>query len=212
MLHRFGFLAAACGVLAASPAALAQRMFAGGEDHFHRHQGMFMRLDAGGGYLKASTTLSGSDASLAGPAGSFGFSLGTNVIEDLSLFGHLGMSIVTNPKVTMSGSSSTGGDNSVNFVALGGGASYYFMPYNFYVSGMVMMTRLTATLNGTDASTNAGIGAKVAIGKEWWVGDQWGIGVAGQFSFGSNPDQGSGSNVPTWTTITPALAFSATFN
>ena len=84
------------------------------------------------------------------------------------------------------------------------------MPYNFYVSGMIVMTRLTTTVNGTSGSTDAGLGAKIAVGKEWWIGDHWGIGVAGQFSVGSNPDQGT--NAPNWTTITPALAFSASFN
>ena len=49
---------------------------------------------------------------------------------------------------------------------------------------------------------------EVGLGKEWWVGDRWGIGVAGQFSFGSNQDQGSAAH---WKTISPALAFSASF-
>src|SRR5207249_3278413 len=97
----------------------------------------------------------------------------------------------------------------LNFVSIGPGVNYYFMPYNFYVSAMVLMTRLTITSGGSSGSTDAGFGAKLAIGKEWWMSDHWGIGVAGQFTFGSNQDQGSG---PTWTTITPGVAFSASFN
>jgi len=203
------FCAAVGAVLAASPSAFAQRSWAAGEDGYHKHQGLFMRIDAGGGYMKTTATIGGSSLSLSGPAGSFGFSVGSNVIEDLSLFGHVGLSMVVNPKVS-GGTPTSTGDSTLNFATLGGGANYYFMPYNFYVSGMIVMTRLTTTTNGTSGSTDAGLGAKVAVGKEWWVGDHWGIGVAGQFSLGSNPDQGS--NAPNWTTITPALAFSASFN
>jgi len=207
------FCAAVGAVLAASPAALAQRSWAGADDRYHKHQGMFLRLDAGGAYLKSSTTVSGSDTSLSGPAASFGFSLGGNLIEDLSFFGHLGLSIAPNPSASSGGISSSTSDASLNFVSIGPGVNYYFMPYNFYVSGMVLVTRITTTQGGTSGSTNAGFGAKVAIGKEWWVADHWGIGVAGQFTFGSNEDRDTGTGpAPTWTTITPALAFSASFN
>jgi hypothetical protein len=154
--------------------------------------------------------VNGSSASISGPAGSFGFSVGGNIVEDFSLFGYVGISVVTNPDVTL-GSATTGtGDSSLNFASMGAGASYYFMPNNVYVSGTLLMTRLTTTVNGSSGSTNAGFGAKVAIGKEWWVSEHWGMGIAAEFAFGSNIDQGS--NPPTWTTITPALAFSASFN
>ncbi len=44
----------------------------------------------------------------------------------------------------------------------------------------------------TSATSSAGLGAKIAVGKQWWVGDSWGLGLAGQF-FGSwNGSQGAG--------------------
>jgi hypothetical protein len=200
-------------VLAASPAGFAQRSWAGAGDRDHKHLGMFMRIDGGGGYVKAATTFNGSKFSVSGPAAALGFSLGGNVIEDLSIFGHLGLSIAPNPSASSGGISTPTSDASLNFVSIGPGVNYYFMPYNLYVSGMVLVTRLTTTQGGTSGSTNAGFGAKVAIGKEWFVADHWGIGVSGQFSFGSNRDRDSTSGPgPTWTTITPALAFSASFN
>ena len=48
---------------------------------------------------------------------------------------------------------------------------------------------------------------KGAIGKEWWVGDEWGLGLNGQFALSSNEDEGE-----TWTTTWVGIAFSATFN
>ena len=199
-----------CTALLAAAPAFAQRAWGSGDDRYHRHEGMFMRIEAGGGYMKSSATLGTSDAALSGPAASFGFSLGANVVENLSIFGHVGLSLVANPSFSSGGSSSPSSDSSLNFASVGPGLNYYFMPYNFYVTGMVVMTRLTTTVNGSSGATEAGIGAKIAVGKEWWVGDQWGIGIAGQFTFGSNRDQGT--NPPTWSTMTPALAFSASFN
>jgi hypothetical protein len=174
---------------------------------------MFMRIDAGGGYLKAATTINGSDGALSGPAGSFGFSLGSNLVEDLSIFGHVGLSFVANPKDTLPGAPAPTGDTTLAYVAVGPGMNCYFMPANFYVSGMILVTRLTTTVGNNFGTTQAGLGLKVAIGKEWWAGEHWGVGIAGQLTIGFNVDQDSGTgNPPTWTTITPALGFSASFN
>src|SRR5690348_17238336 len=111
-------------VLASSP-AFAQRHWASGDEEYHRHEGSFMRFDAGGGYLKAATSINGSSGSLSGAAGSFGFSLGGNVVEDLSLFGHVGISVVTDPNNTLPGALSTAG-TTLNFAAIGPGVNYYF--------------------------------------------------------------------------------------
>jgi hypothetical protein len=32
-----------------------------------------------------------------------------------------------------------------------------------------------------------------AVGKEWWAGDHWGLGVVGHLSLSFNKDSGSGS-------------------
>ena len=201
------------GALVAASPALAQRNWASGDDRFHRHEGLFMRFDGGIGYLSAATSVNGSSGALSGAAGSFGFSLGVNVVEDLSLFGHVGISIVSDPKNTLPGATPTGG-TTLTFATVGPGINYYFMPNNFYLSGMLLITRLTVADNNNNVgSTAAGFGAKLSAGKEWWVSDHWGMGIAAQLTLGTNPDQDSGTgNTPTWTTITPALAFSASFN
>jgi hypothetical protein len=52
------------------------------------------------------------------------------------------------------------------------------LPANIYVSIAPGISRLQLTSLGNSAETNYGFGAKLAIGKEWWVGDHWGLGVA----------------------------------
>lgn len=152
--------------------------------------------------------LNGEDASLSGLAMSLGFSLGGHVREDLSVFGHASVSSAPGPTASL-GASSGGTDSWLNLVSVGPGVNYYFMPSNVYVSAVLSLTGLFAAAKNRSGSSEVGLGARFAVGKEWWVGDRWGIGVAGQFSFGSNQDQGSSAH---WKTISPALAFSASFD
>ena len=46
---------------------LARILWASGDEAYHRHEGLFMRLDAGGGFLKAATTINGSSGALSSP-------------------------------------------------------------------------------------------------------------------------------------------------
>jgi len=52
---------------------------------------------------------------------------------------------------------------------------------------------------------------KLAVGKEWWVSDNWALGLNGQFAFSSNDDSEE-AGAPNWDTIWFGAAFSATFN
>ncbi len=208
-IRSLAFCAVAGAVLAAS-SAFAQETASGGDDRYHRHQGQFLRFDLGGGYLRSSATHNGTDASLSGAAVSFGVSLGASVMENLSVFGHASISSAPLPNASLAGSSVGTSSSSLDFLSIGPGVNYYFMPSNFYLSAAILMTGLVTTLEGNSGSTKVGFGATFSVGKEWWVSDRWGLGIAGQFSFGSNKDKGPGSP-PTWTTITPALAFSASF-
>ena len=63
---------------------------------------------------------------------------------------------------------------------------------------------------GTSNDTNWGFGLRAALGKEWWVSDHWGLGIAGHVSLTVNQD--SGTNPPTWTGLGATVAFSATYN
>ena len=61
--------------------------------------------------------------------------------------------------------------------------------------------------------SEGGIGVNLVGGKEWWVSDNWGLGVAGQL-FGArvkDKEVVMGSK-PTWMLVGFSLAFTATFN
>jgi hypothetical protein len=58
--------------------------------------------------------------------------------------------------------------------------------------------------------TDLGFALDLTLGKEWWVGGSWGLGVAGAFGFHSVP-QSEDSDLR-WEGFDLALRFSATLN
>ena len=52
----------------------------------------------------------------------------------------------------------------------------------------------------------------LGVGYEWWVGDEWSLGLLGRISYGSM--SGSDDRGVSWThtTYAPALLLSATYN
>jgi hypothetical protein len=53
---------------------------------------------------------------------------------------------------------------------------------------------------------------RLSFGKEWWVGDHWGLGAVGHLGFSTNQDPLSGGGSNTMTTWNFGIAFSATYN
>jgi hypothetical protein len=68
----------------------------------------------------------------------------------------------------------------VSLAAFGVGLTYYFMPANVYLSGSfgvgsIAMTEIYSNTSRDDVAVLAG---EVAFGKEWWIGEDWGLGAA----------------------------------
>ena len=179
----------------------------------HAHDGVYLRLDLGGGYMEQQTptNTTAGDLKLSGGAGSFGVAVGGAVAENLILAGHLYSNVISDPSVSFSnGGSASASDTTASMVGIGPELTYYFMPVNVYLSGTVAATRLSLKVNGQDGDSEWGIGARLALGKEWWVSENWGLGLAGLVSWSSNKDQGT--NAPTISTWGLGVAFSATYN
>ena len=68
------------------------------------------------------------------------------------------------------------------------------------------------TDSGVLASSKIGFGAKAGLGKEWWIADHWGIGLAAQVVLAWNQDEAVSQAPPTWSTVGGALALSVTYN
>jgi hypothetical protein len=158
------------------------------------HRGFFLRFDGGLGYLSSSATPDGAGQSMGGLAIPVGISVGAAVVPNLIVAGEAWGSFTRSPSL----------------VGLGVQLTWYFMPANVYLSVTPSIGILAVPIYGVVAAAHAGFAGKVAVGKEWWVGRKWGLGVAGQFHFGSNPVDGTPP--PTWTTFEGGIALSVTFN
>ena len=186
--------------LAAAVAASAQE-----QEQSHRHAGGFLRPDLGVGYIAMKTS---DDASLSGLAETFGFAAGVSISENNILALHVWEAVVRNPSMSMGGSSASG-NSTATLLAIGPEYTAYTKD-NFFFSISPALTRIAVETNGMSGATNWGLGMRASLGKEWWAGEHWGLGVVGQLSLSLNED--SGQNAPTWTAWATTVAFSATYN
>lgn len=176
-------------------------------DDMHEHDGFFLRFHLGGGSMNAKWNDFAFSQTASGPSGSFSFALGGAVAPNLILFGELTSESASNPRFRINGDDYRSRDVALSQSGFGPGLAYYFMPVNMYVSGTLLFTRGTMEVRGVEDQTDLGYGFKFALGKEWWVSRDWGLGVAGIASIANLPvDSGSVSfnNF--------GLAFTATYN
>jgi hypothetical protein len=180
------------------------------------HDGFYLALQLGPGYSAMSASAGGTEISVRG--GGFGFSLalGGAVAPNLILFGQLIADSSVNPEVNVTGFGSATADGSATVSGVGGGVAFYIMPANVYLAGSVLATRLSLSdQNGDDVGeSDVGFGANFSVGKEWWVSDNWGLGLGAQLMIARMKDkeQIPSGSTPVWTSVGFAIAFSATFN
>jgi hypothetical protein len=169
----------------------------------HKHDGFFMRFTAGPGFgswqgtgvatvpagLNPVTNPTGDGAKFGGS-----FSIGGAVNENLILHGDFWFN-GNSPRQTRTTFQELGTG------VAGGGATYYFMPQNVFVSGGVgLATSWLVILDPDNVDRDwekdrrhdripdgfnygTGVGAYLMVGKEWWVSDNWGLGAALQGDF-----------------------------
>lgn len=176
---------------------------------FNRHLGFYLNLDLGLGYLGSSASFAGSDFKLSGAAGEFSIAIGGAIQENLILAGQLWGYSASDPEATID-SVSVPGPATLTLTGIGVDLVYYVMPANLYLSITPSLTSLSVEQGGVSESTETGVGLRLAVGKEWWVSERWGVGLNGNLALASNKDKGPGA--PTWGSFAIAVAFSATYN
>src|SRR5262249_37669586 len=115
------------------------------------------------------------------------------------------------PHVTLNGHDEGDANASVGGVFVGPAFTYYFMPVNIYLTGAVGISWIRA-VNGSsnEYTSNIGLGLNADIGKEWWISDDWGLGMAARFWFTHATDKDSGLDIKFDMTGVGAL-FTATY-
>jgi hypothetical protein len=174
-----------------------------------RHLGVFVRPDLGFGYFRASGSADGVDASISGSAASAGIAVGGALFENSILAFHIWDIVLTNP--TYSSGGTTTGKIDATFTLIAFGPEYTtYTADNLYFSVTPSLTRGTVSSQGSSSDTDWGFGLRATLGKEWWVSDHWGLGIAGHVSLSLN--RLPGTDAPTWTGWGATIAFSATYN
>jgi hypothetical protein len=179
-----------------------------------QHDGFFMRLTAGFGYLSASESYGGATDELSGMGATFGAAFGGVVAPNLIVYGELLGTSITNANYAINGVSQGYSGTDLFQFSVGPGIAYYFEPINLYLSGTLTFTKVSFSDTGTGFSqgdTNLGLGASFTVGKEWWVARDWGIGIAGQAHIASMGDTVQGYSTHLQTSVF-SLLFSATYN
>lgn len=187
-------------------------LFAQGSGKY-KHDGFFMRFLAGPSSSTQVYNDAPKDMEVKGVSASFNFQVGSEIGENLIAFGEVGGFTITNPDIEIDGKTTETEDTKSSSFGFGGGLTYYFMPINIYISGSIWAAKVNIeyTKGSTTykGETDIGIGGFAAVGKEWWIADDWGLGAAVFFSYSNVPDQGSSDITIASTSF--GVAFSATF-
>jgi len=179
---------------------------------YHEHDGLYLRLLAGVGYLHNSASYSGVTETETGVGPTLAIAVGGVLVPNLVLYGEFSATIVSDPHYDNGSTSGTASGVDETLASIGPGVAYY-LDGNMYLSGTLLFSKISYS-DSNDSSnsvdgTNFGIGLGLTFGKEWWVSRDWGVGVSGQLSLSSMKD----ANVDTrWTGISASVLCSATFN
>jgi len=193
--------------------ASAQEAAPGYPPGYHRHDGFYLSLNPGIALGKTVIDGPGYRETAKGGASVVELRLGGAVRPNLILSGDFIVRTSRNPDVSPASSPLQSGDFRFTDGTLGLGLTYYFMPYNVYLSGTVGSGRILFldVDNSTGSSSDGGLSLTLKAGKEWWVSKNWGLGVAGGYGFVSakNGDFVSGTQL---TSNKVFLLFSTTYN
>ncbi len=180
------------------------------DDGVHQHDGFYLRLQLGGGYTHAG--VADEDFAVKGGAAAINAEFGGALFENFILYGKLYGTSAPNPDIEVGDITVEGrnDDASQNIGALGAGVAYYIMPANVYLSGALSFAQLSVDEDGdTVAETDIGGALHLGIGKEWWVSDNWGLGIGAEVAFARIPEQ---DDVVDWNVVNAMVFFTATFN
>lgn len=170
--------------------------------------GFFLRLSAGAGIASTELSEGGDEFKIDGPSGDLNLAVGAVVVPNLAIHATLFGWFMSEPDAEFNGEKGTL-EEDVGLSAIGAGITYYIDPANVYLSSSVGAGELSVEGDNFTITTDKGIVVDITVGKEWWVGQSWGIGVAGAAVLHSIPDGDVDGN---WSGPGFAVRFTATMN
>jgi hypothetical protein len=177
------------------------------------HEGFYLQMTGGGGYLGTSASGNGEQLSIRGGAISGSVWIGGSVVPGLVLGGGTSSTIAIRPKVkeTAQGQAlDIGNPNAgmqLNMIGLV--SDFYPNPRKgLHFQAMLGFAVLTITQqNSASSHSPSGIGLMGGVGYDFWVSAEWSAGVLGSFQYA-----GAKLNDASYPTLSPALLASFTYN
>ena len=184
---------------------------------FHMHDGFYLSLNGGpafGSIKMNATNTSFNTMEFSGTGFQFDFKIGGVISEvaNLILSFDIISRAISSPSLTINGNSaSTTSSITASDAMYGIGITKYFMPENIFISATLGVGKFGLTINGTDYGSKTGLALQIKGGKEWWVSDNWGLGVAAGLGNMSADDQAVSSN-PNYSATLSTTKFFVVFN
>ncbi|MDX2023124.1 MAG: hypothetical protein SF187_23015 [Deltaproteobacteria bacterium] len=183
---------------------------------YHQHDGFYLHIELGFAGGSSKTTLAGTELSLSGGGVDFALALGGAVAPHWVVFGEVQVLGFDEPTSKIDGQEVNvlERQQSFDFGGVGPGVAYYFDPSNIFLSASVLISSLSVTdVNGKERSTDGGAGINLKVGKEWWVSQDWALGVLFGVHASSAKEKDEGFvEPPRWHNRGAFLSFSATYN
>ena len=180
------------------------------------HDGLYLRMQLGLATVDLKGTIPGTTVTYAGAGASAGLAVGYTVAPHLTLYLDFLIAGAGNTTPHVNGYAQTGVQGSPNVFGIGPGLSFDFGPNVFVAATVLLAGVYVDDTNGSSlASSKSGAAIELQLGKEWWVSDNWGLGLSGQFIYGSmkgSDRDPSLDAVPDWRVVAAAILFSATYN
>ncbi len=177
--------------------------------HQPDHRGLHFTGDIGIGGSTSRASSGGSEARYEGEGGVFALAVGGAVIvPNLIVGGQLWGSSVSDVRYTLDGQTETLHDVTYDVYGLGALLKYYYMPANVYIAATPSVAQLSLHNEAGSDETDWGPALRLAVGKEWYASQHWGLGVAGVVHLASNRHEGH----ETWRTVGGGVVFSASFD
>jgi len=181
------------------------------------HDGFYFRGAAGLGYFKSTMSVSGitgyPETSMSGVDIGFDAWFGGSPIPGLAIGGGLTGFDVPSPKLKIGGQSASS-NNHLTLSIVAAFADYYFDPHQgLHAEALLGFGVLSAQDSNGNSSSNdpSGVAMGLGFGNDWWVSDEWSIGVLGRFIY-APLSYSAGGLTAKYSTITPALMATFTYN
>ncbi len=189
---------------------LSINAFAGPRDH---DGGFFLRLSIGIGGAETKFSSPYFPSKFSGASSDANIAIGACVFNNFALHATMFGVVMLEPTYEL-GDISNDFNGNVSLLSVGLGVTYYLMPANIYLSGSAGIGSLELEFVGVEVDSwviesDPGPVFDLTLGKEWWVGGSWGLGVSGSFGYHSIKETNTEEN---WSGTSLAVRFSATRN